>query len=123
MVGYGIVTKSRSRKYELAHRLSYKVFVGPIPKGKFICHHCDVRNCVNPRHLFVGTQADNVRDMVAKKRHLHGERHHKAKLTEAEVLAINSDTRSKHALAKQYDVSRKAIQKIKRHETWKHLWH
>lgn len=50
-----------------AHRLSYYVYKGPIPKGMMVCHTCDVRHCVNPEHLYLGTAADNNRD-----RHLKG---------------------------------------------------
>lgn len=49
-----------------AHRASWKIFIGEIPKGMFVCHHCDVKSCVNPEHLFLGTCKDNVLDMVGK---------------------------------------------------------
>jgi hypothetical protein len=65
--GYGMVLK-RGMGQRTAHRLSYATFVGPIPEGMYICHRCDVRCCVNPDHLFVGTHTDNVRDAVRKKR-------------------------------------------------------
>ena len=52
----------------LAHRVSYVIHVGPIPKGMYLLHSCDVTGCVNPAHLRCGTQRDNVRDMIAKGR-------------------------------------------------------
>ena len=56
------------RKYMKAHRYSYQVFIGEIPEGLLVCHSCDVRNCVNPEHLWLGTSQDNVDDMVKKGR-------------------------------------------------------
>lgn len=65
--GYGVVRDDERTKI-LAHRASYAVHNGPIPKGMNVCHSCDVPSCVNPSHLWVGTQADNLDDMTKKGR-------------------------------------------------------
>lgn len=64
--GYGQV--GHANKTLRSHRVSYTLYVSPIPEGLYICHHCDNRWCVNPHHLFVGTHTDNMRDMVNKNR-------------------------------------------------------
>lgn len=58
-----------ARKSKLAHRMAYELYVGNIPIGMQVCHKCDHPTCVNPSHLFLGTQKTNIADAIAKQRH------------------------------------------------------
>jgi hypothetical protein len=98
---------------------------GPIPKGILVCHECDNPLCVNPDHLFLGTELVNLQDMAAKGRHLFGERNAQAKLTEKKVHAIHDAAArgvSQHKLAKRFGVGQMTIGRILRGERWRHIF-
>ena len=91
-----------------------------------VCHSCDVRACVNPRHLWTGTILDNVQDMDAKGRsnRITGEGHGRAKLTEADILrirAMGAEGWSYTAIASVYGVTANNVSYIIRRKTWKHI--
>lgn len=118
--GYGVIRNSAGTKPAnvKAHRLSWEIHNGPIPDGLNVCHHCDNPPCVNPDHLFLGTDADNVADMIAKGRQVYGgtpagETHHQRKLTDAQIGEIRSlyatGIISLPELSKYYGVSHTSI--------------
>lgn len=113
------------KKY-LAHRLSYEIYVGEIPDGMCVCHHCDNRCCVNPSHLFLGTVLDNARDRDMKGRGAdrHGENHHLSKFTEQQVIDIRRRYNSGECmsvLAKEYNVTYGAVYAVVRRINWGHI--
>lgn len=117
--GYGVVT--RRMKVTIAHRLAYEAYIGPIPPGMCVCHRCDVRACVNPDHLFLGTNADNTRDRNAKGRQARGERQGRAKLTADDVRAIRRSPARHVDLARAYGVGPTAIHNIRARLSWRHV--
>ena len=108
-------------KVKKAHRVSWELHKGPIPEGLCVCHKCDVPSCVNPNHLFLGTNAENSRDMAKKGRAPRGERSGHAKVTEDQVRAIRADTRLQREIAPDYGLSQATISQIKLRSRWAHV--
>ena len=105
----------------LVHRFAYERYRGPVPSGLIVCHHCDVRCCVNPDHLFLGEPVDNTADMIRKGRMPRGERRGHAKLTDEQAAAIKASPLSSRLIAAQYGVGSSTIRKLRRGKTWTHI--
>jgi hypothetical protein len=114
--GYG----TTGRRY-LAHRVSFAIHKGAIPTGRLVCHSCDNPSCVNPDHLFLGTDAENSADMVKKGRSASRDRHSQAKLTTASATAIRreaADGVPRKELAARYGVSKSTVRSVIVGELW-----
>lgn len=116
-----------------AHRQAWEITNGVIPDGLLVCHKCDNRACVNPDHLFLGTAKENTADMLAKKRHSHGERHAEKvrasesryhKLTHDDVRGIRAGLRNggkQREVARTFGVSQRTVAMILHRLTWAHV--
>jgi Autographiviridae endonuclease len=109
-----------------AHRLSYTVNIGPIPEGIFVCHACDNRKCVNPEHLWLGNQTDNMADMVAKGRAsiMLGEDNPNSTLTSEDVKQIRAASRkgsTAKELGEKYGVDPMHVRRICAYKYWAHI--
>ncbi len=122
-IGYGQI--SVNNKLVKAHRLSYEIRFGKIPDGMNACHKCDNPACVNPDHIFLGTQLDNVRDMMEKGRHVSkkGEEQGLSKLKNSDVIEIRAleGKMTQTEIGRIYGVHQKSIWQILKRRTWKHL--
>lgn len=126
--GYGQITvKGHTQK---AHRFFYTQLVGEIPRKIYVCHSCDNRKCVNPKHLFLGTPQDNMDDMARKGRgnkelpKIRGESNPNSKLKEFHALLIFAAYHNgyhRDIVAKEFGVSEANVRAIGKGERWKHL--
>lgn len=131
--GYGCISREDGNGFERAHRVSWELHFGAIPKGRFICHHCDRPSCSNPAHLFLGDHGENARDCARKGRNfyqqhpeaaLRGEDKPQARLTNIQVMEIRIALRrneSQRALARQYGVTPGTIAHIFHGRSWRHV--
>ena len=146
--GYGVFCSSwakGARVQDSVHRIAWARANQRAPEsGMFVCHKCDVKTCVNPDHLFLGTPKENTADMFRKGRWRHPDRsnpatgdrhgsktkpgrlprgpaHHAAKLTEADVLAIRASDKSHTIVARDYGVSAQSVYKIRKRLCWGHI--
>lgn len=134
--GYGVIWFEGRQQY--AHRVSHQIHKGPVPDSLQVLHECDNPKCVNPAHLFLGTQADNVADMIQKGRqncvrpryprplsvYARGEKIATAKLTTDQIRSIRdlySQGSTQADLATTFGVNQPQISRIVRRATWKHV--
>lgn len=129
--GYGILGRGRRGEgFIKAHRLAYELFYETkLETSICVCHRCDNPRCVNPDHLYLGTQQENLADMFRKKRnslppHFKGSRNPRAKLDLAKVqkaFALRSQGLSTYKIAQELGVSRVAICCVLNRKTWRHI--
>lgn len=119
----GYVRIGIERKTYLVHRLAWIEEHGPIPDGLDVLHRCDTRACINPIHLFLGTQGDNNADRDAKGRHvaLRGESNGSAKLTDADAMAVFLSSGTYQEIGDAFGISNVQVGNIKRKDQWKHI--
>ena len=130
-LGHGYIGRGRRGEGVVgAHRVAWEHANGPIPPGMCVCHHCDNPPCVRPDHLFLGTRADNNKDMTRKGRHaahigtqrsLRGSQHHAATITEDTARAIRDASGTHAEVARQYGVSHFIAYRIRTGKTWTHV--
>lgn len=126
---YGVLLLRQGKRGNiLAHRAAWTLYRGSIPNDTNVLHKCDLPRCVNPEHLFLGSQKDNMNDCKNKGRMVpppihRGESHHKAKLSAQLAESIRTDyannpDETQRSLAGKYGVSQPVIGKVLRRESW-----
>lgn len=116
----GYPVKNINKKPVMLHRYVYAMIHGPIPFKKCVLHTCDNPACINPAHLWLGTQQDNVNDKVKKNRQARGETSN-IKLTTEIVKSIISNQSKPSVIAKQFNVSERTVYRLKAGTSWRHL--
>lgn len=122
--GYGRVWDDSLGRNNTATHVAWRLYLDKtVPVGLCLCHKCDIRCCVNPDHLFVGTYKDNFDDMVSKGRFIHarGERIGGVKLSERIVRSVLLDPRPNTHIARELGVASSTIDRIKRGDSWTHV--
>lgn len=119
--GYGCTTFHNVRM--AAHRAAWIEVKGSIPEGLQVLHRCDNPRCIDPSHLFLGTNADNHQDKIRKGRQARnaGTKNGHAKLTPEQIAAIRSDPRKQGVIAAEYGIHQASVSDIKRGKSWRHL--
>lgn len=123
---YGYGKFCLNKKIDFAHRVSFTLFKGEIPKGMCILHSCDNPRCVRPQHIRLGTHKENMEDKVAKNRQHkpNGELNGRSKLKNhdvSELLVLHAFGFSGVELAKQFDISIAVVSTIINNRSWKHI--
>jgi hypothetical protein len=118
--GYGQLGP-RHLKTRKAHRWAYELFYGLDPGKMCVLHRCDNRACINPAHLFLGTQADNNKDASRKGRSARGEGNGQAKITADDAAAIRCADGTQREIALRFGVSQAVISRIKLRQIWNHI--
>ena len=121
---YGYAAMQINKMQRLVHKIMFERCNGEVPDGGILCHTCNVRSCVNPNHLYVGTPASNYHDAVAANRHPHGDTHGHAKLSEVDVRDMRrlyADGMSLTAIALTFGVTRPTATKACKGASWQHV--
>jgi hypothetical protein len=120
-LGYGVI--SVGNKQLKAHRASL-LLCNRLRPNKFVCHRCDNRKCVNPKHLFIGTPKMNINDAILKGRFSMGESHYSTKLKIRDITAmrlLKKNGYPSHWISKLWNIGDTTVRKILKNETWKNF--
>lgn len=117
--GYGQIMSNKTPV--LAHRASWEFNFGDIPAGMHVLHKCDRRVCVNPSHLFLGSNTDNIKDKVSKSRQIKGSRVPSSRLDEEKVKLVFYSDGSQDSISERFGISQTQVCRIKQRKIWKHV--